>query len=218
MTKNMARAATSGVEGRRPSAASPPKREILRSGLFCLLSLLLCGLPLSAQTPSLNLPGSDGKDYAPLSQVGEQKAIVLFFISPYCPTSNTFLKEMKAIVADYESRAMFYFIHSDAGQKLTDILQHTEMHQIKTPVLLDKEQKLATLMQAKITPEAVVLTPDGKTTLYQGRINDLYLGPTKRQRQATTRYLRDALDAVLAGRAITTAKTEPMGCKISGMK
>ena len=68
-----------------------------------------------------------------------------------------------------------------------------------------------------ITPEVVVLGPDGKT-LYQGRINNLYLGPTKKQRKATTKDLRDALDAIVEGKPVTTAKTEPVGCKISGLK
>ena len=71
-------------------------------------------------------------------------------------------------------------------------------------------------MQAKITPEVVVLSPDGKT-VYQGRINDLYLGPTKKQRKATTKDLRDALDAIHKGEPVASAKTEAVGCKIGGL-
>lgn len=185
--------------------------------LLCLLSFLTVHLPLTAQDAVLTLPGADGKGHTPLV-AGDRKAIVLFFVSPYCPTSNTFVKEMNAIAADYDGKAAFYFVHSDADQKLTDILQHTEMNAIKAAVLLDKEQKLAKLTQAKTTPETVLLAADGKTTLYQGRINDLYLGPTKRQRAATTKDLRDALDAVLAATPVAVAKTEAMGCKIGGMK
>ena len=91
------------------------------------------------------------------------------------------------------------------------------MMAIKVPVLLDKDQSLAKLTQARITPEAVVIAPDGKT-VYQGRINDLYLGPTKRQRKATTKDLRDALDTIQDGKPASTARTEAVGCKISGLK
>lgn len=183
----------------------------MKSLLFLLLSL-----SAFAAEPVLTFPGADGNEHAPLVTDGK-KAAVLFFVSPYCPTSNTFVKEMNQIVADYGETFAFSFIHADADLKLTDVLQHTEMNAIKAPVLMDKGQRLAKLMQARITPETVVIAPDG-TTLYQGRINDLYLGPTKRQRQATTKDLRDALDAISAGKPVPQVKTEAFGCKISGMK
>jgi peroxiredoxin len=186
----------------------------MKTTAFLLLSLL--SFTLAAAEPALTLPGTDGKDHTPLV-AGEKKAVVLFFVSAYCPTSNTFVKEMNQIVADYGDKVAVSFVHSDADQKLTDILQHTEMNEIKASVLMDKEQRLAKHAQAKITPEAVVLGPDG-TTLYRGRINDLYLGPTKRQRQATTKDLRDALDAILAGKPVAVPRTEAMGCKITGLR
>jgi thiol-disulfide isomerase/thioredoxin len=174
---------------------------------------------LHAQAPdALLLPGADGNEHAPLTVPADKKGAVLCFVSPYCPTSNTFVPELNRIVADYGDKFAFYFVHADPDVKLTDVLQHTEMNEIKATVLIDKEQKLEKLTQAKITPEVAVLGPDGKTTLYQGRVNDLYLGPTKRQRQATTKDLRDALDAIKEGKPVTHAKTEAMGCKISGMK
>lgn len=180
-----------------------------------LLTLLLPACLIAAE-PALTLPGADGRDHTPLV-AGEKKAVTLFFVSPYCPTANTFVKEMNQIAADYDSQISFYFIHSDTDLKITDVLQHTELNGIKAPALMDKEQRLAKLTQAHITPEAVVLAPDGKT-LYQGRIDDLYLGPTKRQRKATTKDLRDALDAITSGKPVAQPRTEAVGCKISGMK
>ena len=185
--------------------------------LFNVLILaLVLSLPVMAADKPLTLPGADAKDYTPLV-VGEKKAVVLCFVSPYCPTSSSYIPEMNKIAADYSTKVAFYYVHSDPDQKLTDILQHTEMMAIKVPVLLDRDQTLAKLTQARITPEAVVIAPDGKT-VYQGRINDLYLGPTKRQRKATTKDLRDALDAIQDGKPAATARTEAVGCKISGLK
>ncbi len=184
--------------------------------LPCLFSLLSFTLPIRAEDKPLVLSGADGHEYTPLA-ARDKKGVVLLFVSPYCPTSNTFVPEMNRIAADYGATFAFYFVHADRDQKFTDILEHTQMNAIKATVLLDKEQQLARLTQARITPEAVVIAPDGKT-LYQGRINDLYLGPTKKQRQATTKDLREALDAIMNGRVVTVAKTEAMGCKISGVK
>lgn len=146
-----------------------------------------------------------------------KKASVLFFVSPYCPTANAFMPEINRVCADFTPNFSCYFVHSDADVKQTDVLQHTEIHGVKIPVLFDKEQALAKKTGAKITPEVVVLGADG-VTLYQGRINDLYLGPTKKQRQATTKDLRDALEAIQQSKTVATSRTEAMGCKIAGLK
>lgn len=168
--------------------------------------------PAAAAQP-LSLPGTDGKEHQPLA-AGDKKGVVLFFVSPYCPTSNTFVPEMNGIAADYGKTFHFFFVHADADQKTPDVLQHTELMKITATVLMDKEQRLVERTGAKATPEAVVLSPDGKT-LYQGRINDLYLSPTKRQRQASTKDLRDALEAIQSGKPATATPIAAVGCKIT---
>ncbi len=185
--------------------------------LVALTASLACR-PAVAQSPApLVLVGADGRDHTPLVAPEGKKGSVLCFVSPYCPTSNTFMPELNRIAADFGGDFAFYFVHSDAEVKLPDVLQHTEVMEVKSTVLLDKEQKLATLMGAHITPEVVVVTPDGKVA-YQGRVNDLYLGPTKKQRKATTSDLRDALEAVRTGKSPASPRTEAMGCKITGVK
>ena len=146
-----------------------------------------------------------------------KKAVVLFFVSPYCPTANNFMPEINRIAADYGGAFSFHLVHADADVKQADVLQHTAMHEVMFPVLLDKEQLLAKRTGTTITPEAVVLAADG-ATLYQGRINDLYLTRTKKQRQPTTKDLRDALDAIQQGKPVAVPKTEAMGCNITGLK
>ena len=87
----------------------------------------------------------------------------------------------------------------------------------ESPVLDDTAQVVAKKLGAKITPEVIVLDPAG-TLLYQGRINDLYLGPTKRQREVKVHDLRDALAAIKAGVPVATPRTEAVGCKITGVE
>ena len=195
----------------------PSSGLAVAAALFATLpSLPAADANPAVEVPKISLSGADGQEHTPLA-VGDKKAAVLFFVSPYCPTSNTFVPEINKIVADYPTGFAFYLVHSDPDVKFTDILQHTQMMEIKATVLVDKEQTLAKFAQAKTTPEVVVIAPDGRT-LYQGRINNLYLGPTKKQRQATTKDLRDALDAIQNGKPIAEPKTAAMGCKIGGIK
>ncbi|MFC5457148.1 redoxin domain-containing protein [Prosthecobacter fluviatilis] len=184
-------------------------RSVLHS--FALLFLLLCS-PASA----LELPATDGKNYDPAA-TGSKKACVLFFVSPFCSTTKSFIKEINQITADYGDRVNVYLVHSDPEITREVAMEHAILSEVKATVLLDKEQVLAKQVQAKITPEAVVTGTDGKT-LYQGRINDLYLGPTKRQRAATTKDLRDALDAILSQKTVPSPQEPAQGCKIGGIK
>ena len=181
--------------------------------------LLLCltfASSLPAAEPALELQGTDGKMHAPLA-VGEKKAVLLFFVSPFCSTTRPFMPEINAIAAEYADRVAVALVHSDAEITVEVALQHADMSAVKATVLVDKEQKLARQVGAAVTPEAVLLSPAG-AVLYKGRINDLYLAPTKRQRGASTKDLRDALEAVLSGRPVATPQPEAQGCKIGGLK
>jgi len=177
---------------------------------FLLVSLLLTRL-----ATALELPATDGKSYDPLA-AGGKKAVVLFFVSPFCSTTRPFMPEINQIAADYADRVTFYLIHSDSEITLEVALEHALLSEVKATVLIDKEQQLAKHVQARITPEAVVLSPKADI-LYQGRINDLYLGPTKRQRAATTQDLRAALDAILTGQPVPAPHPQAQGCKIGGL-
>ncbi len=182
-----------------------------------IMKHLLCALLLLTSIASaLELPATDGKSYDPAA-VGDKKAVVLFFVSPFCSTTKSFMKEINQITADYSDRVVVYLVHSDPEITNEVAMEHAILSEVKATVLLDKQQALAKQVQARITPEVVILSPKSET-LYKGRINDLYLGPTKRQRAATTKDLRDALDAVLAGKPVAFPQPEAQGCKIGGMK
>ncbi len=160
----------------------------------------------------LSLTTIDGRPLSPLDTSGK-KAVVLFFVSPYCPTSNTFAPEMNAIQIEFDESFAFRFVHSDTSVTPADMIQHATLMEFKAPVLNDGEQKLAKLVGARVTPEVVVVDPEGKI-VYQGRINDLYLGPTKRQREIKNHDLRAALKAILEGKEIPNPRTEAFGCEI----
>jgi thiol-disulfide isomerase/thioredoxin len=177
--------------------------------------VILAFLLLTRIASAIELPATDGKTYDPAA-ASDKKAVVLFFVSPFCSTTKSFMKEINQITADYGDLVVVYLIHSDPEITLEVALEHAILSEVNATVLLDKEQAFAKQLKAKITPEAIVLSPKAET-LYQGRINDLYLGPTKRQRAATTQDLRDALDSILSGKPVPTPQHEAQGCKISGV-
>jgi thiol-disulfide isomerase/thioredoxin len=182
----------------------------------CALLLSFCLAVHVSASPPAELPATDGRSYAPLD-AGGRKAVLLFFVSPFCSTTRPFMKEINAVASEYFDRVAVALVHSDSEITVETAFQHADLEQVKVRVLVDKQQLLARHLGATTTPEAVVVSPGGEV-LYKGRINDLYLGPTKRQRVATTRDLRDALDAILVGRPVSTPQCPAQGCRIGGLK
>jgi len=181
--------------------------------LFSLTALFaILGTPqLSAEEP-IRLPDLEEQEVDVLDP-GEKKAVVLFFVSPYCPTSNTFGPAMKKIAESFGKDFAFFSIHSDTSVSDQDRATHAEMMEITHPVLEDSDQALAKKLGATITPEVFVIDAEG-AVLYQGRINDLYLGPTQKQQEATRHDLKEALEAIRAGEEVAVAKTEAIGCDL----
>ncbi len=119
---------------------------------------------------------------------------------------------------DYESRGVaFYAVQADTTIADADVVQHTKDYQFSFPVLFDPHEILARMTGATTIPSAAVLTPDG-TLLYLGRIDNLVEDFNIRRQVPTKFDLREALDAVLAGKPVPNSRTKAFGCAITPVK
>ena len=76
------------------------------------------------------------------------------------------------------------------------------------PYLYDEDQSVARALGSQRTPEVFVFDRE-RTLVYHGAIDDDRDGD-----DVTQHFLRDALDAVLAGRAPDPSETAPVGCSV----
>src|SRR5438552_13725603 len=142
----------------------------------------------------------------------KSRAAVLFFTTTDCPVSNSYVPEMNRIRADYAGRNIaFYAVQTDTTIPETEVRKHAAEFGFTFPVLLDPKQSLVRLAGATATPEAAVLSREGKV-LYLGRIDNRVADFDKRRPAPTESDLRDALDAVLAGKPVTHPTTNVIGC------
>lgn len=142
------------------------------------------------------------------------KATVLIFVAKDCPISNMYAPEIGRIASEYGKRGvqtMVVYAQSDLAP--TAAKQHAKEYGFKMPLLLDSKHSISAATGATVTPEAVVLGPDGRR-LYMGRIDNRHAAFGKTRKQTTQRDLRVALDAVLAGKPVTTPVTTAIGCFI----
>ena len=79
------------------------------------------------------------------------------------------------------------------------------------PALDSRRLRLAHLVGATVTPEAVVFRPDG-LRLYRGRLDNRYLDFGKVRPVATVHDLRSVLDALIMGKQIAPQETKAVGC------
>ena len=145
-----------------------------------------------------------------------RRATVLLFVSPVCPITNQYAPELAALANAYHARGVAVVrVYSSAGATPEAITKHGAAFGLaQLPALDDRDGRLAALYGATVTPQAVLL--DAKRAVrYSGRIDDRFVDRGKsRATGATTHDLREALDRVLAGKAVAVARTRAVGCAI----
>ena len=175
--------------------------------------LIAVVLSVCASAATTQVPDIAGRLHDPLKSEG-RKATVVIFTLPDCPIANAFAPEINRLVADYSVKEVgFYLVHADRVTTASDARKHAADFAFRCPVLLDSGHTLVDALGATKTPQAFLLGPDGKT-LYRGRISNLFADYGQRRQTVTQHDLRDALDAVLAGKPVRHSVTEAIGCHI----
>jgi hypothetical protein len=148
----------------------------------------------------------------------ESKATVILFIACDCPIANKLAPEMWRIEHAY-SKCGVDFVYaypcgiSQSEELRLPVARHRRDFHLGGDAVIDAGGKIAKVLGAKVTPEAVVLDSKGKV-VYRGRINDLVLGHGRFRDKPNTNDLRDALDQFLAGKPIMHPNVPAVGCSI----
>lgn len=142
------------------------------------------------------------------------KAVVIMFIGNDCPISNAYSPEINRLCREFGPKGVqFLLVYADADLDRNAAQQHAADYGYCCPVILDPEMTLVRWIGATVKPEAAVLSVKGQL-LYRGRINDLYPEVGKKRPRPTTHDLRDAIEAVLAGKEVRVPRTRAVGCDI----
>jgi peroxiredoxin/mono/diheme cytochrome c family protein len=192
-----------------------------------LFTALACAYPIDAggkaappavgsAVPSFTLKDTQRRPRS-LDGLGDKKAFVVVFIGIECPLANLYVPTLIELHREYAAKGVqFLAVNSNVQDTITQAAAHAQDREMPFPVLKDFDHKVADAFGAQRTPEAFVL--DAKHVIrYHGRIDDRY-GIGFQREKATRRELKDALDALLAGKPIDTPTTEPAGCLIARAK
>lgn len=192
----------------------------MRAIQLIVATTLLVGLSVVASgSPTGPRPGSPAPDFSLSDLDGENHSLrdyrgrnlLLVFISARCPISRIYLERIRALNNDYSRRpdTVLLGINSSANESLDEIRAAAEADQLPFRVLRDAGGEVADAFGAERTPAVYVIDQQGLVR-YRGRIDSAH-----RPRPGMRHDLREALDEMVTGRAITTPETVAAGCPIS---
>jgi peroxiredoxin len=195
------------------------KRLLLTAcaGLFALATAHAAELGKPA--PAFKAKNVKGEDVSLADFKG--KIVVLEWNNPECP----FVKKhygsghMQKLQESYTGKGVVWLtVNSSAAGKQGHLDAATAAEKVAalgskaTAYLLDGDGAVGKAYGAKVTPHLFVINKDG-TLVYDGAIDSIK-SPKPEDIAKAENYVTKALDAVLAGQPVATAKTEPYGCGV----
>ena len=163
---------------------------------------------IGAMIDDFKLPDADGAQHTLNSLKGKNGAVIIF-IATRCPVSNGYNDRMEKLAEDYQSKGINVIgINSNSTEPASEVKSHAAEKGLKFAILKDDGNKIADRFGANHTPEAYVIDASGKL-VYHGRIDN-----SQNTANITSNDLRDALDAILAGKPIQKTTSVAFGCSI----
>jgi peroxiredoxin len=170
-------------------------------------------IALGAPAPAFSLPTAAGGT-ADLAALADREAVVVVFSCNHCPYVRAWEDRLNDVARDYAPRgvAVVAVNANDAtthpGDAFPEMVARAREMGFVFDYAHDESQQVARAYGAERTPEVFLLDRDRRVA-YHGAIDD-----SVEPGGVRTRYLRDALDAVLAGQAPPVADTPAVGCTV----
>jgi peroxiredoxin len=165
-------------------------------------------LSIGASAPAHELPDTEGNRHA-LHEDGATTVVV--FTCNHCPYALAWHDRLAGVADDYDVR--FLAVNpNDAERYPSDSYEAMQKRVAEEgwsfPYLRDEDQEAARSFGAKTTPDVFVLDGEGRLR-YRGAPDADHRDPSQE-----AAWLREALDALLAGEEIARPETDPVGCSV----
>ena len=150
-----------------------------------------------------------------LHYYSDAKAVVLMVQGNGCPIARNSWPRFRELRDEYaEKDVRFLMINSNLQDNRASISREAEEFGMDLPILVDDTQIIGESLGLVRTGEVLVVATEDWTVAYRGAVDDR-LAYEVQKAAASRHYLKDALDDLLAGRALHTAQTDAVGCLIN---
>ncbi|QQV02394.1 MULTISPECIES: thioredoxin family protein [Chryseobacterium] len=179
------------------------------------------GYQIGDAATDFRLKNIDG-NMVSLSDFSDAKGFIVIFTCNHCPYAKKY--EERIIELDKKFKEMGYPVVAinpndpkvqpeDSYQKM---IERAREKGFTFPYLVDEKQEIFPQYGATKTPHVFVLQKYGERNIvkYIGAIDNNYENPA----DVSERYVQDAVNALVNGQEIKTAKTVAIGCSIKVKK
>jgi len=180
-------------------------------------------LAIGSTAPDFNLPGVDDKSYQ-LKDFADSDILVVIFTCNHCPTAQAYEERIKKLVTDYKDKGVAVVAispndpealrlnemgYTDVGDSFEECKIRARDHEFNFPYLYDGEtQEVSKKYGPRATPHVFIFDKERKLQ-YEGGFDD-----SDNPERVKKHYVREALDALLAGKPIPENNTPTRGCSI----
>jgi peroxiredoxin len=172
-------------------------------------------LSLGAAAPAFTLPDPDGKSHS-LGDFAGQPALLVAFICNHCPYVKHIAPAFTQLAKEYQKKGVaIVAINSNDYEHYLDDSPAKMKEEIAArgytfPYLVDESQQVAKTYRAACTPDFYLFDAERKL-VYRGQMDSSRPGNNL---PVTGKDLREAIDAVLAGRPVAKEQRPSIGCNI----
>jgi peroxiredoxin len=180
-------------------------------------------LEIGQSSPDFNLPGVDGRNWK-LSDFAKADVLVIVFTCNHCPTAQAYEERIKKMAADYKEKgvALVAISPNDPEAVRLDELGYSDMSDsfeemkirakdkgFKFPYLYDGDKQEVSRVYGPVATPHVFIFDKERKLRYVGRVDD-----SEKLDRVKSQDARNAIEALLAGKAVPVEKTRPFGCSI----
>ncbi|MDP6039238.1 MAG: thioredoxin family protein [Candidatus Latescibacteria bacterium] len=173
-------------------------------------------LKLGTEAPvaDIELKATDGKLHTLASVQGKMGTLIIFSCNS-CPWAVKWESRVASIGNEYQDKGFgVIVINSNDPERASEDGFDEMVARAKTlayefPYVADSTSRVARAFGASRTPEVFLFNANGKLA-YHGAIDD---NPSDAN-AVEAAYLKDALNALISGKAILTTETKALGCGI----
>ncbi len=173
-------------------------------------------LALGTPAPPFHLPDVVSGEIIRLEDFSHKKGLLIMFICRHCPFVKHIQHQLARIGNDYQGSALAIVAISSNDAHSYPVDRPDSLREMalelgfKFPLCFDETQQVARAYNAACTPD-FYLFDHHRALVYRGQLDDSRPGSSA---PVTGRDLRNAIEAVLEGKAISADQKPSLGCNI----
>jgi peroxiredoxin len=180
-------------------------------------------LAIGAKAPDFRLTGTDGRTWG-LKDFDQYRLVVVVFSCNHCPTAQAYEDRLIRVCLDYQSKGVGMVMispndpkalnlaemgYTDVGDTLGDMKIRAKDKEFPFPYLYDGDEQKMSMAYGPVATPHVFILDDHRLLQYAGRVDD-----KEKPGSGKAEDLRNALDALLAGKKPSPATTKVFGCSV----